>query len=49
MVSVCGSRFSHLKVNMECGEVAVKGLIMPHLSAFCVEVDLVRLVFNITL
>lgn len=46
VASVCGNRFSHLKSNLKRN---IKGLIMPHLSTFTVEVELVRLVFNINI
>lgn len=49
VASVCGNRFSHLKVKKKHGEFAVKGLIMPHLSTFTVKVELVRLVFNVNI
>lgn len=47
MISVYGNIFSQLNVNMEHGRFAVKGLIMPCVFTFCVEVELVRLIVNV--
>ena len=47
VVSFCGNIFSQLKVNVKPGRFVVKGLIVLCVFTFCVEVELVRLIFNI--
>lgn len=47
VVSLCRSTFCQLKVNMEHDGFVVKGLIMPCMFIFCVEVELVRLIFKV--